>query len=54
MTDPELLAKKLAQIETCVAELRTLARPERIVYTDAFSDAEGNVNQAMPLTRSCR
>ena len=26
MTDPELLAKKLAFIETCVAELRRLAR----------------------------
>lgn len=30
MTDPELLAKKLARIETCVRELRTLSRPERI------------------------
>lgn len=30
MTDPELLAKKLAFIETCVAELRRLAQPERI------------------------
>ncbi len=30
MTDPELLAKKLAFIETCVAELRRLARPEAI------------------------
>jgi uncharacterized protein YutE (UPF0331/DUF86 family) len=30
MTDPELIAKKLGQIETCVGELRTLARPERI------------------------
>ncbi|MDY0003424.1 MAG: DUF86 domain-containing protein [Polyangia bacterium] len=28
MTDPELLAKRLALIETCVQELRTLARPE--------------------------
>ena len=28
MTDPELLAKKIAFIETCVAELRRLARPE--------------------------
>lgn len=28
MTDPELLVKKLAFIETCVAELRRLARPE--------------------------
>ena len=28
MTDPELLAKKLALTETCVAELRRLARPE--------------------------
>lgn len=27
MTDPELLAKKLALIETCVQELRTLGRP---------------------------
>lgn len=30
MTDPDLVAKKLAFIETCVRELRTLARPERI------------------------
>ena len=30
MTDPELIAKKLAFIETCVQELRTLARPEAI------------------------
>lgn len=30
MTDPGLVAKKLAFIETCVRELRTLARPERI------------------------
>ena len=30
MTDPELLAKRLAQIETCVRELRELARPEEI------------------------
>ena len=27
MTDPELVAKKLALIETCVADLRRLARP---------------------------
>lgn len=30
MTDPELLAKKLAFIETCVAELERLANPEAI------------------------
>ncbi len=30
MTDPELIAKKLAFIKTCVRELRELARPERI------------------------
>jgi uncharacterized protein YutE (UPF0331/DUF86 family) len=30
VTDPELIAKKLAFIETCVQELRTLARPEAI------------------------
>ena len=30
MTDPELLAKKLAFIETCVADLQRLARPELI------------------------
>lgn len=30
MTDPELIAKKLAYIETYVQELRTLARPEAI------------------------
>ncbi len=30
MTDPELIAKKLGEIETCVQELRTLARPDAI------------------------
>jgi uncharacterized protein YutE (UPF0331/DUF86 family) len=30
MTDPDLVAKKLAFIETCVRELRELAQPERI------------------------
>lgn len=30
MTDPELVAKKLALIETCVADLRRLARPADI------------------------
>jgi uncharacterized protein YutE (UPF0331/DUF86 family) len=30
LTDPELIAKKLAQMETCVRELRTLARPDKI------------------------
>lgn len=30
MTDPELIAKKLAQIETCVQQLRTLSQPARI------------------------
>ncbi len=37
MTDPELVAKKLAFIETCVQELRNLARPERI--TDDLREA---------------
>jgi uncharacterized protein YutE (UPF0331/DUF86 family) len=30
VTDPDLVAKKLALIETCVADLRRLARPEAI------------------------
>jgi uncharacterized protein YutE (UPF0331/DUF86 family) len=30
VTDPELVAKKLARIETCVRELQSLARPEAI------------------------
>ena len=30
MTDPELVAKKLARIETCLSELRRLATPERL------------------------
>jgi uncharacterized protein YutE (UPF0331/DUF86 family) len=33
MTDRDLLAKKLAHIETCVQDLRRLARPEEI-HTD--------------------
>jgi len=30
VTDPDLVAKKLALIETCVAQLRSLAKPEAI------------------------
>lgn len=30
MTDTELIEKKLAFIETCIRELKELARPERI------------------------
>ena len=30
MTDPDLVAKTLAQIETCVEQLRTLSQPARI------------------------
>lgn len=30
MTDPDLVAKKLAFIETCVRELRSLARPDAL------------------------
>lgn len=33
MTDPELVAKELALIETCVRELRSLARPD-VIRTD--------------------
>jgi uncharacterized protein YutE (UPF0331/DUF86 family) len=31
MTDPDLIAKKLARIETCLRELRTLLRPHEIL-----------------------
>ena len=31
MTDPALVAKRLALVETCVSELRRLARPEALV-----------------------
>ena len=30
MTDPDLVAKKLALIETCVEQLRSLARPQAL------------------------
>jgi uncharacterized protein YutE (UPF0331/DUF86 family) len=30
VTDPELVEKKLAQVETCVRELRTLAKPAEL------------------------
>jgi len=30
------------------ATYREIVRPERLVYVDAFSDAEGNVNPALP------
>ena len=33
MTDPDLIAKKLAFIETCVSQLRRLARPD-LIATD--------------------
>jgi uncharacterized protein YndB with AHSA1/START domain len=29
-----------------------ISEPERIVYTDAFADADGNVNEGMPRTQS--
>ncbi len=32
MTDAELIAKKLAFIETCITELRSLARPDRVEH----------------------
>jgi hypothetical protein len=32
LTDPDLVAEKLATIETCVQELRTLARPAEIAW----------------------
>ncbi len=35
-----------------LATYEEIVPAERIVYTDAFSDAEGNVNEAMPRTRS--
>jgi uncharacterized protein YndB with AHSA1/START domain len=34
------------------AVFEEIVEPERIVYTDAFSDAEGNVNDGMPQARS--
>ena len=30
MTDPDLVAKRLALIETCLREMRALGRPERV------------------------
>jgi hypothetical protein len=30
LTDPDLIAKKLAQVETCIAELRALARLDEL------------------------
>jgi len=32
VTDPDLLAKKLALVETCVADLRRLARPSELSH----------------------
>ncbi len=34
------------------AVFEEIVEPERIVYIDAFSDADGNVNEEMPQTRS--
>ncbi|QKI82487.1 SRPBCC domain-containing protein [Kroppenstedtia eburnea] len=33
------------------AVFNEIVEPERIVYTDAFSDAEGNINENMPEAR---
>lgn len=33
------------------ADYEEIVEPERIVYVDAFSDADGNVNEEMPRTR---
>lgn len=35
MTDPELVEKKLAEIETYLRELRSLAEPDRIRSDDS-------------------
>ena len=43
MTDPDLVAKKLALIETCVRELRTLARPAELA-TDRVQERFDVVN----------
>ncbi len=32
------------------AEYKEIVEPERIVYVDSFSDAEGNINEGMPQT----
>lgn len=32
-------------------EYQEIVEPERIVYTDAFSDPEGNINDQMPQTQ---
>jgi hypothetical protein len=34
VTDADLVAKKLARVETCVQQLRTLARPDAIEAVD--------------------
>jgi len=34
------------------AVFEEIIAPERIVYTDSFSDRHGNVNEGMPETRS--
>lgn len=34
------------------AVFHEIVEPERIVYTDAFSDADGNVTEGMPQTQS--
>lgn len=34
------------------AVFEKIVEPERIAFTDAFSDADGNVNEKMPQTRS--
>ncbi len=46
MTDPDLLAKKLALIETSVRELRTLARPENVARDERLGEPRTNRDRA--------
>jgi hypothetical protein len=58
MTDEGLVAKKLAFIETCVAQLRTMARPEQIatdVREERFVEhtLQLAIQAALDVPRSC-
>jgi hypothetical protein len=55
MTDPDLIAKKLAFIETCVMQLRTLARPA-LLATDVREErfVENHLDDLLAFVRVVR
>jgi hypothetical protein len=52
VTDPDLVAKRLALVETFVSDLRALARPERIAHDLVAS--YGGIRRRMASTNASK